>query len=216
MRQQSNSSRPRWRQLVEAIPVNVWIALMVVLLAVAAVLWLARAVTKGTEVGLTELGQTLLTPTQIKKIESIGEWEFLAVSDEEIADTVRRGFFGDSELTRIYYGTLRLGIDLRRAPQGWIRMDGDTLRASLPPISLLSDDFIDEARTRTFYESGSWTAADRKSLYDKAQRAMRQRVMSRENITAARQTALAQMDRLLHAMGFDHVSVAFADEERHR
>ena len=90
-----------------------------------------------------------LTPTQIKSIESIGEWEFLAVSDEEIVDTVSHGFFGDSELIRIYYGTLRMGIDLRQARKGWIRLEGDTVCADLPPVRLLGNEFIDEARTST-------------------------------------------------------------------
>ena len=54
-----------------------------------------------------------ITPTQIQSIRDIGQWEFLAINNEEIIDTVRHGFFGDAELVRIYYGTLRLGIDLQ-------------------------------------------------------------------------------------------------------
>ena len=148
-----------------------------------------------------------LTPTQIKSIESIGEWEFLAVSDEEIVDTVSHGFFGDSELIRIYYGTLRMGIDLRQARKGWIRLEGDTVCADLPPVRLLGNEFIDEARTQTFYETGTWTAADRKRLYLKASRIMRQRVVNRDNLNKASQQAEAQMDKLLHAMGFEYVRI---------
>ena len=69
-----------------------------------------------------------LSPTQIESIEAIGQWEFLSISDEELVDTVRHGFFGDDELVRIYSGTLRLGIDLADAEEGWIRTDGDTRR----------------------------------------------------------------------------------------
>ena len=48
-----------------------------------------------------------ITPTQIQHIQDIGQWEFLAINDEELIDTVSRGFFSDSELVRIYYGTVR-------------------------------------------------------------------------------------------------------------
>ena len=66
---------------------------------------------------------------------------------------------------------------------------------------------IDEARTQTFYETGTWTAADRKRLYLKASRIMRQRVVNRDNLNKASQQAEAQMDKLLHAMGFEHVRI---------
>lgn len=32
------------------------------------------------------------SPTQVESIENIGQWEFLSVSDEELIDTIRRGF----------------------------------------------------------------------------------------------------------------------------
>ena len=77
-----------------------------------------------------------ITPMQIRSIESIGEWEFLTINDEELVDTVRKGFFGDDELVRIFYGTLRLGINMKQAQDGWLAMDGDSLRPVLPPVRL--------------------------------------------------------------------------------
>lgn len=67
------------------------------------------------------MGETILSPTQVKSIEAIGQWEFLSISDEELIDTTRHGFFGDDQLVRIYYGTMRLGIDMRDAKEGWIQ-----------------------------------------------------------------------------------------------
>ena len=105
-----------------------------------------------------------LSPTQIESIKAIGQWEFLSISDEEIVDTVRHGFFGDDELVRIYSGTLRLGIDLSDTEDGWLRADGDTLRVLLPDVKLLDEHFLDEASARSFYESGTWSQSDRKAL----------------------------------------------------
>ena len=38
-----------------------------------------------------------ITPTQIQQIQNIGQWEFLAINDEELVDTISRGFFTDSD-----------------------------------------------------------------------------------------------------------------------
>ena len=103
------------------------------------------------------------TPTQIQSIKAIGEWEFLSVSLEELADTIRKGFLSDDELSRIYYGTLRLGINMHQVEPGWLEADGDSVSLMLPKIGLLDHDFIDEARTKPFFESGSWKPEDRVS-----------------------------------------------------
>lgn len=141
------------------------------------------------------------TPVQIDKIRSIGQWEFLSISDEELVDSIRRGFFGDSELARIYYGTLRLGIDLSRLGDDMITMDKDTVVMTLPPVTLLDDNFIDETRTRSFIEDGTWTNADRDALTRKAAAAMKQRCLTKDNYRKAEQNAITQMTSLLKAMG---------------
>lgn len=207
MAKQDNKKKSLVRRILGAIPVNAWIAFFVVGAIALMLLWMVYGPGESNVVTTERVERVTLTPTQIKSIESIGEWEFLAVSDEEIVDTVSHGFFGDSELIRIYYGTLRMGIDLRQARKGWIRLEGDTVCADLPPVRLLGNEFIDEARTQTFYETGTWTAADRKRLYLKASRIMRQRVVNRDNLNKACQQAEAQMDKLLHAMGFEHVRI---------
>ena len=150
-----------------------------------------------------------LSPTQIERIKAIGQWEFLTVSDEELVDTVRHGFFGDDELVRIYTGTLRLGIDMADVEEDWISTDGDTLRVMLPPVRLLDANFIDEASARSFYESGRWTQADRKALARKARQKMLARCLTPQNIASAEQNAAAQFHQMLRAMGFPYVSIRF-------
>ena len=149
------------------------------------------------------------TPTLIASMKSIGEWEFLSISDEEVIDTVRHGFFSDDELVRIYYGTLRLGIDTRQAHEGWIAMRGDTLCATLPPVKLLDNDFIDETRTRSFIETGKWSHQDRKLMYNRADAMMRRRCLTRQNYQTAQQNAKTQFENLLRSMGFEYVKVEF-------
>lgn len=154
-------------------------------------------------------GKIDITPVQITSIKSIGQWEFLAISDEELVDTIRHGFFGDDELSRIYYGTLRLGIDLNDTKEGWIKMDGDTVSVLLPPIKLLDSNFLDEGRTRAFYEEGKWSEADKAKLTAKAARIMKARCITPSNIRSAEQNASAQFDNLLRSMGFEYARVRF-------
>lgn len=155
------------------------------------------------------VGETTISPTQVKSIESIGQWEFLSVSDEELIDTTRHGFFGDDKLVRIYYGTLHLGIDMKDVKEGWMKADQDTITCTLPPIKLLDNNFIDEAKTHSFFETGKWTGKDRQDLYNRAYAAMKKRCLSQANITSAENNAQSQFFKMMKAMGFSNVKVEF-------
>lgn len=161
-----------------------------------------------TSLHISHEGQVEITPTQIDSIRSIGQWEFLSIADEEIVDTVRHGFFGDDQLSRIYYGTLRLGLDLRTMPDDWITMDHDTVVVTIPSARLLDDDFLDEARTRSFIEEGKWSEADRAALTRKAIYLMRRRFLTPANIRRANDNAKVQIEQLIRSMGFKFVKIA--------
>lgn len=136
------------------------------------------------------------TPTMIDKMHEIGQWEFLSLSDEELIDTVRKGFFSDDELARIYYGTLRLGIDFSNCDKGWIENGEDTIVITLPEITLLDNNFIDEARTNSFFESGKWSNEDRKAMYERARKRMIQRCFTKENKEKASKNASEQIRQM--------------------
>lgn len=183
------------------------VSVICILAVVGLTIWLA----KSNNISIGNKERLVITQAQIDAVEEISQWEFLTVTDEELVDTTRHGFFGDDHLVRIYYGTLRLGINLNDAPEEWLSAQADTVVAILPPVTLLDDDFIDEARTRTFYEEGTWSQADRERLYHKAQRQMRLRCLTPSNISSAEKQASRQFDNLLHSMGFKHVRVRFKD-----
>ena len=113
------------------------------------------------------------------------------------------------ELARIYYGTLRLGVDMHQVKPGWIKTSGDSITMTLPAIGLLDKDFIDEARTKPFYESGSWTAEDREILFKKAYRMMTQHCLTKENLQAAEANGQEQFRNMLQSMGYKHVKITF-------
>ena len=93
----------------------------------------------------------------------------------------------------------------------------DTVRKSLfrtdqlARIYLLDYDFIDEARTKAFYETGTWTAADREALYQKARHQMLAHGLTPANRRTAEQNADAQIRRLLKSMGYHQVTIRWND-----
>lgn len=184
------------------------IILLGVSLFIVAFFWL-RSCTRNDYVQLGADDAIDPTPTQIQSIKAIGEWEFLSVSLEELTDTIRKGFLSDDELSRIYYGTLRLGINMHQVEPGWLEANGDSVILALPKIGLLDRDFIDEARTKPFFESGSWKPEDREALYRQAHENMLQHALTKENLAAAEDNAREQITSLMRAMGFRKVTITF-------
>ena len=188
--------------------IKIGIALVVVVLLVVGFFWL-KGLTKGDHITIGTDNQIELTPTQIQSMKAIGEWEFLSVSAEEMVDTVRKGIFRDDELVRIYYGTLRLGLNMHRLQQGWIKAEGDSVAMTLPKIGLLDKDFIDEARTKPFFESGKWKPEDRDALYRKAYTQMMNHCLTQENLQAAEHNAEEQLRNMMRSMGVANVRITF-------
>ena len=173
---------------------------------IAVVWWLVSGISQS-EVSLDVNQEIDLTPEQITSIEAIGEWEFLAIANEELVDTTRKGFFSNDHLVRIYYGTVRLGIDMKNVEPGWIETEGDSIVVTLPQPDLLDKYFIDEAKTKSFFESGKWSQKDREQLYQKAYRQMLVHCLTPENLRTARENGEAQFSRMMNTMGYEHVSI---------
>lgn len=186
-----------------------WLARALILVAAILVLWWLLFAEKDNHLSLGTDDAIDITPEQIASIKAIGQWEFLSISTEELVDTTRKGFLKDDQLVRIYYGTLRLGIDLSKVSDGWIQTHGDSVVVTLPQVGLLDPDFIDEARTKAFYETGTWSPRDRELLYNKARRQMIRHSMTAENMASARDNADAQFRQLLKAMGYHNIVIRF-------
>lgn len=190
--------------------VNIIIGAVIVIAVIAIFFWV-RSVLKSNYIELSSNDKIDPTPTQIQSIRDIGEWEFLSISAEEMVDTVRKGFFSDDELVRIYYGTLRLGINMQNLRDDAITLQGDTLQVTLPKVSLLDKDFIDEAKTKSFYESGKWTPQAHQALYQKAHRQMLQHSLTKENLTTAQSNAEPQLSNLFKSLGYKNVILRFEE-----
>lgn len=182
-----------------------------ILLGIIAIIFWLRSATKDNYIELGSSEAIEPTPTQIQSIKDIGEWEFLSVSAEEMVDTLRKGFFSNDELVRIYYGTLRLGVNMHQVEPGWIVTKGDTIEVTMPKIGLLDKDFIDEAKTKPFYESGKWSNNDREALYKKAYRQMIQHCLTKENLEAAKANGENQVRNMMQQLGYKKITILFGD-----
>jgi len=150
------------------------------------------------------------SPIQIQSMIDIGQWEFLTVDLEEIADTMASRTFGsDRKLIRIYTGRMRLGIDLSKAGEDWVKVNGDSVDVTLPHVTLLDNKFIDETKTVAFFEIGSWDQASRDALYHQAYRKMLTRGLTTQNIEMAEANAINQFTTLFKSMDFKQVNVHF-------
>ena len=164
--------------------------------------------TSGSGFSLTQQSHTDATHAVLNHIKQLGEWEFLSIYDEVLIDTTRSRFLAqDDELVRIYHGTLRLGIDMDECTQEWVTSEGDSLLFHLPPIQLLDQNFIDEARTRSFYQHGEWNSQTREDLYLRARHTMMQRCITPENLKKAEENAIQQIKALLRTLGYTKVKV---------
>jgi hypothetical protein len=177
-----------------------------IVIAIIVLWWLIRSV-RQTGINLETDQHIDITPQQIESIRAIGQWEFLAISNEELVDTTRKRLFSDDHLARIYYGTIRLGIDMQKMDSTWITTQGDSITVWLPHPTVLDNDFIDEARTKSFHESGRWTARDRETLYRRAQQRMLRYSVTPKTIEIARQNGDVQMRQLMQSMGYKHVNI---------
>ena len=192
-----------------------WLLILctVIVLVVAAVFFFAyRAISNtGAEIAVDD--RIDVTPTHVGLMKQIGEWEFLSIADEELVDTMRPGFFSDDELIRIYYGTLRLGINMHKTKPHFISRKNDSLVVTLPPIELLDENFIDEARTESFYENGSWDDQAREDMYQRAVEKMKARCLTGTNISSARQNASRQFYQMMRSLGYENIRITFEDIE---
>ncbi len=193
-----------------SIPLQPILIAVAVILLILLISWIYRNM-KSNSIEITADQEIDITPQQIQSIKDIGEWEFLEISDEEMVDTTRRGILSDDHLVRIYYGTMRLGINLKQVETGWIMPRGDTIEVTLPKVGLLDRDFIDEARTKSFYESGTWTAKDRESMMRRAYQRMLQRGLTPQNLQTAQQNGEAQVRQVLQGMGFKLIKIQYKD-----
>ena len=182
---------------------------LVAVIVVAGLVWRLIDEVKDAKLEVVSDNKIDISPEVVQSIKSIGEWEFLSIADEEMVDTIRKGIFSDDHLVRIYYGQLSLGVNMHKVGPRWIEAVGDSVTVTMPKVELLDNDFMDEARTKSFYESGKWSAADREAMYRRAYALMKKNCLTPKNIRTAQNNAESQMQNVMKSLGFRVVTIRF-------
>ena len=79
----------------------------------------------------------------------------------------------------------------------------------LPKVGLLDAAFIDEARTKSFFESGKWSPEDKEAMYKKAYNQMKAHCLTKENLQAAEANGEEQMRNMMRSMGFKNIKITW-------
>ena len=72
--------------------IKLTMAAILLVIAAGGGLWLYLQL-KESRIEVAEDRRIDITPQQIQSIKAIGQWEFLSIANEEMVDTVKKGFF---------------------------------------------------------------------------------------------------------------------------
>lgn len=210
MKKDSSENSFSWRKMAFSLLRYWWVAAIAVALVAAA--FMLRTVSSHPPVKVEVHRSTRIdvTAEEVRSIRDVGEWEFLNITTEEMVEWSRSRTFGTDRLVRIYTGTLRIGVDMKKAGEDWFTSKPDSVaELHLPKVTLLDPNFIDEARTRSFYEKGSYPPEALKSLYEQARQRMLRRCLTPQNLKQAETNARSQFTQVFQGLGFKRVDIHF-------
>lgn len=161
---------------------------------------------------LKEENDIAATPTILQDIRTTNRLVTLIVEDEE---AVKREHLTGNVL-KLYSATYELGVDLSRKEQGWFTINetGGQVHVILPPITILNQGKgVDAARTIDIYGNAK-DGKELSSMRNEADRIMRKRALSDDNVKRARRNAEKFILGLFTGLDFDadSISIKWEDE----
>ena len=75
-----------------------WLQVLGIAVLIAVGIALVKWITNTNSVSVNVDQRIDVTPQQVQSIQSIGQWEFLAINDEELVDTVRKSMLCRSRI----------------------------------------------------------------------------------------------------------------------
>ena len=153
-----------------------------------------------------------ITENVITDLREIGEWEFYNIATEELVDTTITGLISEKQLTLIYKGTLRLGINFKEVQDDWFYSPHrDSVFCLLPKVKLLDENFINETSTRVLHENGTFEPNVRAEMTRRAYRQMKERNLKASNYTIAQKSAEQGITQYLANFGYKYIEVMWKE-----
>lgn len=171
--------------------------LLVVAVALFA-LWLYKRTPRLTV--LEEENEVITTPTILQDIRTTHRLVTLIVEDEE---AVKREHLTGNVL-KIYTATYELGVDLSTRENEWFAVSGTggQVHITLPPITLLNKGTgVDAAHTIDIYGEAR-DGNELSSMRNEADRIMRKRALSDDNVSRARRNAESFIREMFGGLDF--------------
>ena len=121
------------------------------------------------------------------------------------------GLVKDSEqkIYTIYPATLIFGFDLAKCDTNSIKVFGDSVVVTLPPVEILNKDgkAVDEANKRTAIEVGEWPPVVMKNMKNRAEAIMRRKCEYDSCYRKAERMGRAVVTNAMRGLGYQHVVV---------
>lgn len=153
-----------------------------------------------------------ITENVITDLREIGEWEFYNIATEELVDTTITGLISDKQLTLIYKGTLRLGINFKEVQNDWFYSPHkDSVFCLLPKVKLLDENFINETSTRVLYENGTFEPNVRAEMTGRAYKQMKERNLKASSYAIAKKSAEQGITQYLANFGYKYIEVMWKE-----
>ena len=144
------------------------------------------------------------TATILRNVSDIHRWVFLTVEVEEVVK--REHFFGD--VAKIYPSSYELGIALDDS-LNWVDIretDGMKIASlRLPPIKIVNSGGFDVTKVVNVY--GDASDKEQEDLRKEAERKLRARATSDNNLKLAKQNAEEHFKSLFKTLGCDSVKI---------
>jgi hypothetical protein len=148
------------------------------------------------------------TPTVLRQVQSLAQLVTVKYVLEKVVVAEDVKWFGENRVLLVAHGVVKAGVDLQRMKPEDVRVSGRVVSVRLPPAEI-TDAYLDDKQTRVIERTTGLLRVFDKDLEQKARQHAAEEIRraAREAgiLQEATERARAQVERLLHDLGFERV-----------
>jgi hypothetical protein len=148
------------------------------------------------------------TPTVLRQVQSLAQLVTVKYVLEKVVVVEDVKWFGENRVLLVAHGVVKAGVDLHRMKPDDVRVSGRVVSVRLPPAEI-TDAYLDDKQTRVIERTTGLLRVFDKDLEQKARQHAAEEIRraAREAgiLQEATERARAQVERLLHDLGFERV-----------
>jgi hypothetical protein len=148
------------------------------------------------------------TPTVLRQVQSLAQLVTVKYVLEKVVVVEDVKWFGENRVLLVAHGVVKAGVDLQRMKPEDVRVSARVVSVRLPPAEI-TDAYLDDKQTRVIERTTGLLRVFDKDLEQKARQHAAEEIRraAREAgiLQEATERARAQVERLLHDLGFERV-----------